>query len=186
MRNLWLPTAFTFPHRNEKTDLTGLFLGALGNWKARRHEINRAGDERLANTLKQACRTIDDNLAGTLKGDRQSARLLIVAVFATFMHFHSVQRHCSYFLAIHFDRPRRSEISKLNLQAVPFHLRRDRPHCAPGIVLKLALGLAGGKEFKTELGTPVSFPIVVQLHNIASRNDRPLANVEWYGPQRCN
>src|SRR6266481_1383904 len=97
MRNLWLPTAFTFPQRNEKTDLTGLFLGHWGNWKARRHEINRAGYDGLANTSKQACRTIDDNLAGTLKGDRQSARLLVVAVFATFMQFHSVQRHCSYF-----------------------------------------------------------------------------------------
>ena len=73
MRNLWLPTALTFPHRNEKTDLTGLFLGHWGNWKARRHEINRASDESLANTSKPACRTLDDSLAGTLKGDRQSA-----------------------------------------------------------------------------------------------------------------
>src|SRR6202171_6425162 len=102
------------------------------------------------------------------------------------MLFQSVQRQSSYFLAIHFDRPRRSEVSKLNLQAVPFHLRRNRLHSAPGIVLKLAFGLAGGKELETKLGTPVPFPIVVELHNIASRNDRPLANVKWYGRQRCN
>src|SRR5512146_1839587 len=94
--------------------------------------------------LKQAARTSDRDFACSLKRNSEFVGWWVVLVIRARFQLHSVPGHSCDFFAIHFDRAGRSQVSKLNLQAIAHKLCGDFLHSAAGIVVKLALAAGRG------------------------------------------